>query len=113
MVYWGERLSPVLVNFVTMSTQRKIPAFFILFFIFLLAISNLAFRVIAPAIQTSSTPQGSPTLSLTNTPEPDKLNKNDPDSLKAQAGKSDWIVFFGFVMVVIIIVPMLMQKRNW
>ncbi len=140
VLYWGETLSPVLVNFGTMTRKLQIAHISILFL--LMALSSLA---LAPSEQVLLSPTETletinPTLTVTHTAKPDltptatrPIRKLRPTStimqptrnitatpvktrtvrLDLEAGTSDWIVLIGILIVAIIVVPIFIKRKEW
>lgn len=116
VLYWGESLSPFLVNFGTMTRKLQLISLFVLFL--LLALANLA---MAPSVQVfSSTPTvqnlkpdvtpSQPMREITATPV---KTRSAPASLAMQAGDSDSIALIGILLVVIIIIPIGLKYKEW
>jgi hypothetical protein len=127
VLYWGETPSPDLVNFGTMTRKLQITNICILFL--LTALFNMA---LAPSTQVW--------LSATNTPKMIKLavtttrmTRPKPSLTSAQpgavtatpvkgkstplegqvAGTSDWIAVIGVLIVAIIVIPILIKRKEW
>ena len=100
-----------------MLRQLRLPSLVII--VLLAALSSAA---LIPGGQVLLDPTGTPgkvisptsttRLSQVTTPTPEKI-KPTPASLVAQAGNSDGIVLIGILIVAIIIVPILLRRKEW
>jgi len=75
-------------------------------------IASLAIALISAAMTHTSKPAGNDqftaaSLILQTTPSP------QPEDDQSEIGSTDGIVFMGLVITVIILVPVLMQRKSW
>jgi hypothetical protein len=81
-----------------MTQKLRIPL--ILLLLSILALGGLGFQVAAPLFQTDA-------------PEPgDDMEELDP-YLTSEAGGSDGIVLLGFLIFLILLVPLFMLRKEW
>jgi hypothetical protein len=85
-----------------MTQKLRIPLIFLLLSV--LALGGLAFQVAAPFFQID-----------TPTPEGEVIQAEDSEALleQSQAANSDGITFLGIVIFVIILVPLLVLRKEW
>ncbi len=95
MIYWGERPSPYLVNFVTMLIKRPYPILFLI--IIGLTLASLALQQ-APNQLQAGTPTG--------TPFNEKATETEAP-LETQAGGTDGILLLGLIQITFILIPIL------
>lgn len=69
-----------------------------------LTLASLAFQVASPLLQVD-TP-------ATATAQPTREKKGEP-ALETQAGKSDGIAIWGILIFLIIVVPMVIHRKEW
>ena len=85
-----------------MTQKLRIPLIFLLLSV--LALGGLAFQVAAPFFQID-----------TPTPEGEVIQAEDGEALleQSQAANSDGIAFLGILIFVIILVPLLVLRKDW
>lgn len=129
MLYWGETLSPDLVNFGTMAKKLQKIHFSIL--VALIALSGMAMSTPTQALagirptanMLTPTPAGVRHSMKTgriliprpkNEAEPTPANPREASiPLNLEAGNSDWIVVLAILIVAIIVIPILIQRNEW
>jgi len=127
MLYWGETLSPDLVNFGTMT--KKIQAIYITLLIVFIGLSGIAMSTPAQPRPAANilrfTPVGVthpikakqvPISNLKSEAEPTSVNPNPKaasTSLDLEAGNSDWIVILAILIVAIVVIPIMIQRKEW